>query len=201
MKEIGQRIRELRRARGLTLEEVAGRCGLSVSFLSQVERGISSPSIVSLYAICEVLGVPVTEVLADAGRSPSTVTKAADQPLIRIANSAVSYRYLSGAFPNRVIEVLIGEFPPNYRHPLAPHEGEEFGYVLEGHILLRIGEKEYPLGPGDSYHFLATIPHGYETSSEGSAKVLWAITQKFIEWHAEAREEAFKTSGAGQPSA
>jgi len=200
MDDIGKKIRQVRQQRDLTLEELSTRCGLSVGFLSQVERGISSPSIVSLTAICRALEISVPEVFTQT-KQPSTVTKATDQPQIRIANSAVSYRYLSGAFPNRVIEVLIGEFPPNYRHPLAPHEGEEFGYVLEGHILLRIGEKEYPLGPGDSYHFLATIPHGYETSSEGSAKILWAITQKFIEWHAEAREEAFKTSDAGRPSA
>ncbi|MFQ6090553.1 MAG: helix-turn-helix domain-containing protein [Candidatus Bipolaricaulia bacterium] len=195
MKDLGRKLRALRRQRGLTLEEVSAHCGLSVSFLSQVERGISSPSIVSLHSICRVLGVPISEVLTDAEGSPSTVTKAADQPQIRIANSAVSYRYLSGAFPERVIEVLINEFPPNYRHPLAPHEGEEFGYVLEGHLILRIGEEEYPLGPGDSYHFLASKPHGYETSAREGAKVLMATTQKFIEWHTEMRRESFAEIG------
>lgn len=200
MEDIGKKIRALRRQKDMTLEKLSARCGLSVSFLSQVERGISSLSIVSLYAICDSLDIPISEILTDnrmpsAIRSPSptvTVTKEADRPQILIPNSPISYQYLSGAFPDRVIEVLIGEFPPNYRHPLAPHEGEEFGYVLEGHLTLRIGEDEYPLDPGDSYHFLAMKPHGYETSSQEGAKVLWAITQKLLEWHAEAREEAFK---------
>ncbi|MGQ9477020.1 MAG: helix-turn-helix domain-containing protein [Candidatus Bipolaricaulia bacterium] len=190
MKEIGERIRAARQQKGLTLEELAARTGLSVSFISQVERGISSPSIVSLYSICKALEIPVTRVLAEGSRAPSTVTKADEQLQIRISNSAVSYRYLSGAFPERVIEVLINEFPPNYHHPLAPHEGEEFGYVLEGHLVLKIGDESYPLGPGDSYHFLATKPHGYETAGEG-ARVLMATTQKFIEWHSEVRKESF----------
>lgn len=195
MKDFGRRIRALRRQRGLTLEEVSARCGLSVSFLSQVERGISSPSIVSLSSICEVLGISISEVLSDVERSPSTVTKAADQPQIRISNSAVSYRYLSGEFPERMIEILINEFPPDYRHPLAPHAGEEFGYVLEGHLILRIEDEEYPLDPGDSYHFLASKPHGYETSEREGAKVLMATTQKFIEWHTKMRRESFTKVG------
>jgi len=193
MENIGKKIRALRRQKDMTLEKLSARCGLSVSFLSQVERGISSLSIVSLHAICEGLDVPVSEILTDnrrplaIRRPPLTVTKEADRLRILIPNSPISYQYLSGVFPDRVIEVLIGEFPPNYRHPLAPHEGEEFGYVLEGHLTLRIGEDEYPLGPGDSYHFLATKPHGYETTSQEGTKVLWAITQKFIEWHGEMR--------------
>lgn len=200
MEDIGKKIRTVRQQKGATLEELSARCGLSIGFLSQVERGISSLSIVSLYSICEALEISVPEILAYT-KTPSTVTKEADQPRIRIANSAVSYRYLSGAFPNRVIEVLINELPPNYRHPLAPHGGEEFGYVLEGYLLLRIEEDEYPLGPGDSYHFLATKPHGYETSDEEGAKVLMATTQKFIEWHTGIRGGAFEKDRAKKRSA
>jgi quercetin dioxygenase-like cupin family protein len=154
-----------------------------------VERGISFPSIVSLYAICKALGISISEILTDLGKPSKTVIKEADQPLIRIADSAVSYRYLSGEFPERVIEVLINEFPSNYWHPLASHEGEEFGYVLEGHITLRIGEDVYSLGPGDSYHFKASKPHGYETSDKEGAKILMVTTQKFMEWYTKTRRD------------
>jgi transcriptional regulator with XRE-family HTH domain len=191
VEDIGKSIRAIRQRKGVTLEALSARSGLSVGFLSQVERGISSLSIVSLYSICKALEIPIPEVFAST-KEPSTVTKEMDQPQIRIANSAVTYRYLSGAFPERVNEILINEFPPNYRHPLAPHGGEEFGYVLEGHLLLRIGDEEYPLGPGDSYHFLASKPHGYETSAKEGARVLMVTTQKFIEWHSEVRRRAFE---------
>jgi transcriptional regulator with XRE-family HTH domain len=201
VEDIGRRIRDIRQQKGVTLEELSARCGLSVGFLSQVERGISSLSIVSLYAICQALDTPIPEIFIST-KEPSTVTKEVDQPQIRIANSAISYRYLSGAFPERMNEALINEFPPSYRHPLAPHGGEEFGYVLEGHLLLRIGEDEYPLEPGDSYHFLASKPHGYETSDNKGARVLIVTTQKFIEWHTEIRKEAFqKGKGRKGPAA
>lgn len=171
-------MRALRKAKGWTLKELSKRCGLSVSFLSQVERGQSTLSIVSLYTICDALGVPASELLS-VPKPVSTVLKDGEQPIIRLPNADITYRWLSGDFPGRVIEVLIGEFPPNYRHPLAAHEGEEFGYVLEGKLILQIGEKRYHLEPGDSFHFPASLPHGYTTEAEG-ARVLWALTQKFI---------------------
>lgn len=188
MEDIGRRVRALRQRKGWTLQELSDRCGLSVSFLSQVERGLSSLSIVSLYAICDALGVPAPDLLAEPKKS-SPVLRASDQPSIHLPNVSVVYRWLSGEFSGRVIEVLIGEFPPGYQHPLAPHEGEEFGYVLEGRLVLRMESDEHVLGPGDSYHFPATIPHGYKTSEQEGARVLWALTQKFIKRWAEIRKE------------
>ncbi|MGC9530201.1 MAG: helix-turn-helix domain-containing protein [Candidatus Bipolaricaulaceae bacterium] len=189
-KGIGEKLRALRRNKGLTLEELSAGCGLSVSFLSQVERGVSSPSIVSLSSICRVLEIPVAQVLTEHAQPASVVTKADDQLRIQIADSAVAYRYLSGNFPGRVVEVLINEFPAGHRHPLASHDGEEFGYVLEGHLILRLEDERFPLDPGDSYHFLATRPHGYETTDGAGAQVLVVTTQKFIEAHWERQRMA-----------
>jgi quercetin dioxygenase-like cupin family protein len=78
-----------------------------------------------------------------------------------------------------LFEILIGELPPNYHYPPVAHEGEEFGFVLEGRLALRVGEESYELGPGDSYHFLATVPHGYETDEQETARVLWVQTLKY----------------------
>lgn len=182
---IGATIRILRLRKGLTLKELSSNCRLSVSFLSQMERGVSSPSIVSLLSISKGLGVPISTFLADSHVSSSPVTRTCEHLSIRIAASAVSYLYLSGAFPERVIEVLINEFPKDHHHPLATHDGEEFGYVLEGRLILMIEEESYALGPGDSYHFRATRAHGYKTSDTEGARVLVATTQKFIETQVE----------------
>ena len=144
---IGKRIRAVRSGKGWTLEDLSASCKLSVGFLSQVERGLSSLSIVSLRAISEALEFPLSELFlkeedpqlteSEAG---SPITKATDQLHIQIGEYPITYQYLSGEFPNRIIEVLINEFPRNYRHPLAPHKGEEFGYVLEGRLILKIVE-------------------------------------------------------------
>lgn len=178
---MGQRIRELRQRRGWTLEELASKCGLSVSFLSQVERGLSSLSLSSLQAICKALDVPLTHFFA-LPQGDSVVLKAGKpRTRIRIEDSHVTYSFLSSPMPDRVLEVIIAEFPPHYEHPLITHQGEEFGYVLEGPLVLQLEEKEFTLEPGDSFHIRSTIPHTVRNPADRPARVLWVLTQKFLE--------------------
>ena len=191
MGEIGNFVRSQRKLRGWTLQELAKRCKLSVGFLSQVERGISSLSILSLNAICEAFEIPISDLSANLSRlneedNPSEgiseIVKVDERPNIQISAGSIRYQFLSGEFPRRQFEILIGELPPNYHYPPAKHKGEEFGYVLEGKLLFTIGKEVHELGPGDSYHFMATTPHGYETASEEAAKVLWVQTLKYSKW-------------------
>jgi len=190
MGSVGQRIRQIRTANGWTLKHLSAACGLSAGFLSQVERGLSSLSLVSLRAISEALGVSSIDLLMkeenlqpDESVSISPVTRAAEQLHIKIGEYPIRYLYLSGEFPNRIIEVMINEFPPSYQHPLAPHKGEEFGYVLEGMMVLKIGQEEYSLKPGDSYHFQASRPHGYQAGKDKGSRVLMVTTQSMLEVH------------------
>jgi len=190
MDDVGQRIRDLRQKRDWTLKQLADRCDLSTSFLSQVERGLSSVSITSLHIICQALGITLADFFGDSTRpkdpsslvrGASEVTKVADQPVINVSDAAIRYRFLSHEFPGRQFEILIGEISPGYHYPPAPHEGEEFGYVLEGQLKMTIGDEVYALGPGDSYHFSASIAHGYEAESEKGVKVLWVQTLKYFQ--------------------
>ncbi len=192
MTEIGKFIRSQRRLRSWTLQELAGRCNLSVGFLSQVERGISSLSILSLNAICEAFEIPISDLYANFARPSnneegsseaiSEIIKAGERPNIQISDGSIKYQFLSGEFPGRKFEILIGEIPPHYHYPPAAHEGEEFGYVLEGKLLFTIGKQVHQLGRGDSYHFLATTPHGYEAADGEAARVLWVQTLKYSKW-------------------
>jgi len=189
MNEVGERIRLIRRKKGWTLKQLSERCGLSVSFLSQVERGISSVSITSLNSICQALGGSLADFFnqfagkdqaAPSGDS-SEIVKTAEQSVVNISEATIKYRFLSRDFPGRQFEILIGEISPGYYYPPSPHEGEEFGYVLEGRLKLTIGEHTYSLGPGDSYHFMATTPHGYEAEGKDVVKVLWVQTLKYLQ--------------------
>ncbi len=193
MDKIGKRIRALRQARHLTLKELADQCGLSASFLSQVERGLSSASIASLHTIAEIMGVPLGTLFQDADRRSSGVTKRTrrtakngvvkhtEEPLIRLSNAMIKYTFLSNDFPGRQFEIVIGEIQPGISYPLVPHEGEEFGYVLDGKLKLAIEGQTYALGPGDSYHFDATRPHGYEADGKSIVRVLWVGTLKYFQ--------------------
>ena len=191
MTGIGKFIRSQRKLRAWTLQELAGRCNLSVGFLSQVERGISSLSILSLNAICEAFEIPIFDLYAnfaepsnegEASGASSEIIKADERPDIQISDGSIKYQFLSGEFSGRKFEILIGEIPPYYHYPPAAHEGEEFGYVLEGKLSFTIDKKAHQLGPGDSYHFLATTPHGYEAANGEAAKVLWVQTLKYSKW-------------------
>lgn len=97
-----------------------------------------------------------------------------------------------GSIPNRrkwvktnpalTLEALIAEFPPRYEHPLITHVGEEFGYVLEGTLVLQVEEEEFEPGPGDSFHiFSSTQPHTIRNETDQVGKILWVQTLKLLE--------------------
>ena len=185
MDDLGARIRTLRKDRGWTLETLATRSGLSTGFLSQVERDLTSLSIVSLSAICRALEVPIESMFSSnrpIDERPSPVTRAEQQLHIRIGGSPIRYRYLSNQLPNaRIEELLIAEFPPGCDQHHSSHEGEELGYVLRGTLVLHIAGQKHCLSVGDSYRVPASQPHGYRASSETGADVLMAVTERFID--------------------
>ncbi len=178
---VGSRIRMLRRQKGWTLEALSARSGLSVGFLSQVERGLSSLSISSLQAICASLGVPLTHFFALPQGNSQVLRAGEPRTRVRIEDSDVNYSLLSGAMPDRVLEALIAEFPPQFQPPMITHGGEEFGYVLAGKIILTCGDQEWELGVGDSFHFYSTQQHTIRNPGDVPAKVLWVLTQKLLE--------------------
>jgi len=185
MDEIGPRIRDARTERGWTLETLAAESGLSASFLSQVERGLSTLSIVSLASICRALDLPIESLFSSSGpldRCPPVVTRSDQQLLIRIGRSPVGYRYLTGQLPQTPIEeLLIAEFPPDCSQDGSHHKGEELGYVLEGELTVSVDGTEYPLQAGDSYRVEPSHQHSYRTSAKRSARVLMAVTERFVE--------------------
>jgi len=192
MEEVGERIRELRKGQGLTLKELADRCDLSASFLSQVERGLSSASIASIHTIARGLSTTLSEFFDGVDRSMgatslerperrASIVKLTNEIGIRFSDAAIKYSFLSSDFPGRQFEIVIGEISPGHRYPPVPHEGEEFGYVLAGKLRLIAGKKTHILGPGDSYHFDASTPHGYEVEGEDAVRVLWVGTLKYFQ--------------------
>jgi transcriptional regulator with XRE-family HTH domain len=206
---LGARIRKTREDRGLSLRALASAWGFSASFLSQVERGISSPSIVSLMALCEILKVRIGELLPEQGVSdsesaqaellssphqqselipvPSPILRKGECPIIRIPSSEVKYNWLSGPSRGNPIEVVIGELPPCFDHPIQSHVGGEFGFILEGETAAIIDGVTYDLCPGDSYSINGEQPHGFKTGKKG-VKILWYHTRRFMEWYASTRD-------------
>jgi len=184
MVQIGETLRKVRLERGFTLKQLADACELSTSFLSQAERGLSSISVSTLERVCSALGMSLREFFAmadppySADESHSEVLRSDDQPAVNLSEASIKYRFLGRDFPGRLFEVVIGEIPRGYTYAPASHEGEEFGYVLEGRLMLSFEDSSHELGPGDSYHFGAYTVHGYEAIGDENVRLLWVQTLK-----------------------
>jgi len=186
MSAVGERIRDLRKSSGWTLKQVAAASGLSTSFLSQVERGVSSASLASLSRVCECLGSSLADLLQDPPNGYSVAMPGTERdsilshdariPPVGISRSPIAYQFLAHDFPGRELEIILGELAPGSEFPPTSHAGEEFGYVLEGSLRLTVDGTEHTLHAGDSYHFKANTPHGYAVSGELPVRVLWAQT-------------------------
>ncbi len=171
------------------MAQLAAQCACSQSFLSQLERGLTSISIPVLGTVCEALSVSLSQFFAgleDASRAPvvtdplSSVIRAQEQVGINLSKAAIKYRFLTRDLPERGFDIVVGEIPAGYVYPPAAHEGEEFGYILEGRLRLWIEDQEYDLDPSDSYHVVSTSPHGYQALGGESVKVLWVQTVQHL---------------------
>lgn len=155
---LGQRLRDRRKFLKLTLQEVADRAGLSVGFISQIERGIASPSLSSLASVARVLGTDVREFLIQPSGSNSS-TRRTERPVYAIHENSLTYERLSASFPGNVLRSVIIHEPPGHRSEPIEHEGEEIFFILEGAMTVEIEGQRTVLGTGDSIHFASTRKH------------------------------------------
>ncbi|GAB6933303.1 cupin domain-containing protein [Calditerricola satsumensis] len=176
MEEISRKIRELRQSKNMTLKELSERTGLSIGFLSQVERGSSSLAITSLQKIAEALEVPIVTFF-QTEENPNYVVRVGERKPFRIEGSPANYVRLSGRFAGRALEPLLVELAPRQAQETPfSHPGEEFYFVLEGRITLVVDDTPYELSAGDSIHFPSTIPHAWRNDSDQPARVLCVLT-------------------------
>lgn len=179
LRDIGSRIRGHRRERGLTLNDLADRSGLSVSMLSTVERGRTSPSVATLYSVASALDISLTALFAaDAPQDP--VVRSADQQVLTTDGGL--RRRLALDVPDHQVEVYVDEFPPASAHAAAPsqHPGHEFGVVLDGELVVRLGEAEHHLSDGDAITFAARDVHHIRNDGERPTRAVWINVRRTL---------------------
>jgi len=143
----GKRIRERRKARGLTLQDVADAAGLTAGFISQVERGIAAPSLSSLTAISRVLGTDPGELFAQPP-SPGTTTRHGARPVYGIDPSRMNYERISSTFPGNQIRAVLIHEAPGHRTEAISHEGEELFFILSGALTVEFEGQVHLLEAG-----------------------------------------------------
>lgn len=158
---LGERLRVRRKELKLTLQEVADKAGFSVGFISQIERGITVPSLVSLVAVCRALEVEMSTFFAQP-KSDGPVTRHDSRPVFGLAQNgqnAVTYERLSASFPGNVLRSTLIHEPPGFRSEPMSHEGEEIFYIVSGALTLELDGQRMILEAGDTVHFPSTRIH------------------------------------------
>ncbi len=178
--EVGQRLRELRRNANLSLEMVAGRTELSVGFLSQIERGLSSPSLRVLATLADVFGVGIAALFgsqANAGDRPhGVITRASERAELKLWRTGISKQLLNPAGSDGRLNLFLVHMEPggSTGDELYTHDGEEAGLVLEGEMTLTVDDETWQLKTGDSFRFASRRPHRFgNPAKRAKAVVLW----------------------------
>lgn len=176
---IGEQIRELRRIKGLTLQQVAVGIGVSTGYLSQIERNLSKLPIGTLKRIADLLGVHMNWFFQPGVLGPpeerDVVVRASRRRKMSFTGTGITEELLSPNL-NGPLEMLLSTIEPGSDSDFYHHDGVEAGYVLAGVLDLWIGERTFRLDAGDSFSFKSTLPHRCANPGAVTTRVVWVIT-------------------------
>ncbi|MGO5443450.1 helix-turn-helix domain-containing protein [Faecalimonas sp. LCP19S3_D12] len=173
---IGNKIRELRIEKNLTQEELANRAELSKGFISQLERNLTSPSIATLIDILQCLGTNLTEFFAE--ESDEQIVFHKDDFFVKKdteLRNTIEW-IIPNAQKNMMEPILLTLESGGSTYLDVPHEGEEFGYVLQGSIQIHVGKKVYTAKKGESFYFTPHSEHYITANKTSGAKIIWVTT-------------------------
>ena len=173
--DIGGKIKNLRLRLGLTQEELAARTELSKGFISQLERNITSPSIVTLMDVLEALGTDISSFFRE--EQADKIVCGPEDMFEKAGQDGSVIRWLvTGAQKNALEPILVRLPPGGATMPDDPHEGEEFGYVLAGAVTLMYGDQKHRVKKGGSFYFQPRGEHYLVNTGKTEARILWVST-------------------------
>ena len=172
--DIGAKITQLRTQKDLTLEELASRCELTKGFLSQVERNLTSPSIATLNDILEALGTSLSDFFREDKDEKSVFRQ--EDFFVDEREGYTIHWIVPNSQKNEMEPVLVEVEPGQKTFEVAPHDGEEFGFVLEGRVTLVDGETETIVKKGETFYLHGKNFHYLRNDKRTMAKVIWICT-------------------------
>ena len=179
--DLGARLRARRKALGKTMQQVADEAALTIGFISQIERGISTPSLASLYNVAKALDASVDMFVSQSpARARSVVTHAGKRPTFRVDGTARYYEFLERGFPDAKLNACLSHVPPGHASEMMSHEGEDFVYLVSGEMLYEVDGVAYALKGGDTLHFDSRKPHRGANTGTTTAIELWVGTMRLF---------------------
>ncbi|HEY8390473.1 MAG TPA: XRE family transcriptional regulator [Clostridia bacterium] len=169
---IGVKLKELRLKAGLTQEELADRCELTKGYISQLENDLTSPSIATLETILLALGSNIKSFFGGIKEEEKVVFTNADY-FEKLAEDHRIIWLVTNSQKNEMEPIILELNPGAKMDEDMPHEGEEFGYILNGTVMLNIGGKSYELKKGDTFYYTADKIHYIENVGKTNAQIIW----------------------------
>jgi transcriptional regulator with XRE-family HTH domain len=170
---LAPRLRERRRASGLTLETAARRLELSAAHLSRLESGLRQPSLPVLLGLARLYGTTVSDLLGETEAEPDPIVRGDRMTPV----PAGGWTYWRAGGTGRAMQALRVRVPSGAQRALVRvHPGEEWLYVTAGTLLLSLGDRAHTLAPGDSAHFDSLVPHRLEAADAGGVDLLFLHT-------------------------
>lgn len=166
----GERLRRLRLKAHKTLKEVSEATGLSISFISALERGGSGASVASLRRLADTYGTNMRELFGADLEQSSPLVRHEDRPIMQWANKVQFEEMAAG---EKAMDPSYIRVPPGTgSEGFYSHSGEEFVYVISGTLHVELKDQEtYSVGPGDTLYFPSTVPHRWWAGSEPVAGI------------------------------
>ena len=171
---LGAQLKSARENKNFTMKKHSDISGLSIGFISQVERGQTDPSISSLKRLAESLGVKMRD-LFDQDSIAHTMVKKGTGVLLKVSGS-ISCELLASSL-DKVMEPMIKTILPGGESGLVdPHTGEEFIWIIEGSLQILLGDKKYTLEEGDSFYFCSDQTHAWKNTGSQICRAMWILT-------------------------
>ncbi len=172
--DLGKKIKQMRNQKGLTQEELADRCELTKGYISQLENNLNSPSIATLTDILSAVGSNLSEFFQEEKEEQVVFSK---EEFIEKDTDGMQWNWLIPNAQKNMMEPVLALLEEGASSTTdIPHEGEEFGYVLEGKIAVVLGGKKYLCKKGEAFYYNADKPHRIENKGTGKARFLWIST-------------------------
>ncbi len=181
-KPIGLRIQELREARGISLKELAAQVDIPYEMLERIESEAIAPPVGAIVKIARYLQTKPGALIEEEGQKPYSIVRRDERkPVARVASAAAtrrsySYTSLASGVKGRHMESFLVKLEPACpEDEPSIHAGEEFIFVLDGRMSVRLGEETHELEPGDSIYYLSTLPHLVTAAGDKPALILAVI--------------------------
>jgi transcriptional regulator with XRE-family HTH domain len=179
--ELGERIKRFRLERNLTLKEVELKAKVSATHVSEIERGMTSPTVGALTKIARAMGTEPSYFLQTNTYPSFSIVRKSDRRVLTYDSWGARINCLSDGISRARMSFLEVELEPGLGRNVEPitHTGEELIHILKGVVEIHVGSDRHLLKEGDSIHFQSKEPHTIRNIGDGQARIMWVASPPF----------------------